>query len=711
MLPVFPNGLALHARADDPLNAAAPAGPAAMSPVNLDEETFDPPAGDPWYSPAPQQRGPRPTSGDRLVFKMRISPHWFDQNNRFWYRNDLPGGAREFILVDAEHGTRTPAFDHQKLAAALSKAAGGQVYKSDHLPFDEIELVDGSKAVRFRAGDATWQCRLDSYECSKAKPGEARPAATAPAAETSSRRRRPQGSAEGSDRPGLWELIRSPDHKWTAFVKGHNVFVRAEGKIEAVPLSTDGKDGLGYGRISWSPDSKTLVAFRIEPGERKEVYLVQSSPSGGGRAKLRTRPYALPGDKFTAYELNLFDVAAKKSIRPEVDRIDFGTPQLRWDKDGRHFTYEKIDRGHQRFRLIRVDSQTGEARNLIDEKSKTFIWTAHREGLGMRTVSWLDDSDELIYVSERDGWRHLYLIDARTGTVKNPITRGDYVVRGIDRIDEAKRQVWFRASGKNADQDPYFVHYYRVNFDGTGLVALTEGNGNRRAVQLSPDRRYLIDTYSRVDMAPVHELRRTSDGKLVCKLEETDITALKASGWSAPEVFVAKGRDGKTDIWGIISRPKNFDPARKYPVIEDIYAGPHGSFVPKDFSPARRAAALTDLGFIVVQIDGMGTANRSKAFHDVCWHNIKDAGFPDRILWHQAVGKKYPSLRPDSRGDLRHLGGRSECDRRHALSSRVLQGRGLGLRLPRQPDGQGIVERTVDGIPGRALVFGVVEHR
>ncbi len=186
------------------------------------------------------------------------------------------------------------------------------------------------------------------------------------------------------------------------------------------------------------------MAFRIEPGDRKEVYLIQSSPAGGGRAKLRTRPYALPGDKFTAYELNLFDVAEKKAIRPQVDRIDFGTPELRWDPDGRHFAYEKTDRGHQRFRLIRVDSHTGEACNIIDEKTETFIWTAHREGLGLRTVNWLDQSNEHIYVSERDGWRHLDLIDTQTGTIKNRITQGEFVVRGIDHIDEAKRQVWFR---------------------------------------------------------------------------------------------------------------------------------------------------------------------------------------------------------------------------------------------------------------------------
>ncbi|HEV3146117.1 MAG TPA: prolyl oligopeptidase family serine peptidase, partial [Gemmataceae bacterium] len=237
--------------------------------------------------------------------------------------------------------------------------------------------------------------------------------------------------------------------------------------------------------------------------------------------------------------------------------------------------------------------------------------------------------------------RHLYLIDAKEGKIKNAITHGPWVVRGIERIDEEKRQVWFRASGLNERQDPYFVHFYRVNFDGSDLTSLTEGNGNH-SVQFSPDRKYLIDTCSRVDMAPVHELRRAADGKRTCSLEKADITELEASGWKPPEVFVAKGRDGKTDIWGIICRPRDFDAAKKYAVIESIYAGPQGSFVPKSFSGFNRFADLTNLGFVVVQIDGMGTANRSKAFHDVCCKNLKDAGFPDRILWHQAVARKYP---------------------------------------------------------------------
>ncbi len=377
------------------------------------------------------------------------------------------------------------------------------------------------------------------------------------------------------------------------------------------------------------------------------MHLIQSSPPGGGRAILSSRPYPLPGDKFASYELNLFDLQTRKQLKPDVEKIDFGQPNIRWSEDGHNFSYQKVDRGHQRFRLVNVDSHTGESFNLIDEKTDTFIWTAHTEnlgeGLGAGAVTWLSSGDEIIWASEKDGWRHLYLVDGRKGGVKNQITRGEWVVRGIDRIDEAKRQIWFHASGRNPDQDPYLMHFYRINFDGTGLVALTAGNGNH-TISYSPDERYIIDTYNRVDMPGITELRRVADGQMVCQLETADISEIVENGTYQPmEVFVAKGRDDKTDIWGVITRPRNFDPSKKYPVIENIYAGPQGSFVPKTWR-ANSYAALANEGYIVVQIDGMGTANRSKAFHDVCWHDLKDAGFPDRIKWMQAAAAKYPYM-------------------------------------------------------------------
>jgi dipeptidyl aminopeptidase/acylaminoacyl peptidase len=590
--------------------------------------------------PPPQGRTAR-RDGAGKVFKDHISPHWFAGNTRFWYCNALPRGAKEFILVDAERGVRGPAFDHTKLAAALSRAAGADD-RADQLPFDNLEFAEAGKEIRFTAAGVAWRCDLASYECSKTGPASAGAATAEAGAATSAEAPR----RAGRGRRGRADSDRSPDGQWTAIVKEHNVFIRPSDPAAAeIQLSRDGKAGLAYGGLSWAPDSKALVAFRIEPGDRKEVYLVQSSPPGGGRAKLQSRPYPLPGDKFTTYEVNLFDIASRQQSKPEVDRFEHEwlSPQLHWSEDGQRCAYEQEDRGHQQLRVIEVNARTGQVRNLIDEQTKTFIWTAHTENLKLNPVTWLEQTEEIIHASERSGWRHLYLVDAAAGKVKNPITAGDWVVRGIDLIDETNRVVWFHASGMYPDQDPYLVHYGRVNFDGSGLVFLTAGNGTH-SISYSPDRRYLIDTYSRVDRAPVNELRRVSDGKLVCPLEEADVTELKAGGWAAPEVFVAKGRDGKTEIWGIICRPRDLDPGRKYPIIEDIYAGPQSAYVPKSFSAGSRYESLNRLGFVVVKIDGMGTANRSKAFHDVCWHNLKDGGFPDRILWMKAAAAKYPYL-------------------------------------------------------------------
>jgi dipeptidyl aminopeptidase/acylaminoacyl peptidase len=252
-------------------------------------------------------------------------------------------------------------------------------------------------------------------------------------------------------------------------------------------------------------------------------------------------------------------------------------------------------------------------------------------------------------MSERSGWNHLYLCSERNGEVLHQITKGSWVVRGVDYVDPEKRQIWFSASGIYAEQDPYYIHQCRVDFDGENFVVLTSGNGTHE-VEFSPDRSFFIDTYSRVDMAPVVELRRGDDGKLIRVLQSASLESLVATGWQTPERFSAKGRDGVTDIYGVIYRPSNFDASKSYPILESIYAGPHGSHVPKKFSVFRREQEMAELGFVVVQIDGMGTSNRSKAFHDVCWKNLGDSGFPDRMLWIKAVANKYPYM------DLNRIG-------------------------------------------------------
>jgi len=566
------------------------------------------------------------------VYKSRINAQWSEDNTHFWYRNDLAKGHREFVLVDMDKGMRRLAFDHKKLADALSKISQNQV-EAHKLPIDGLSFDLSNDTVSFRAFGRFFICELKTHALTQLeKPKNV-------IKRRKSETEDPNNNKERKPRSYRPSREMSPDGNWRAFIRDHNIFIRATEGEEEIQLSKDGKDRNSYQDPYWAPNSKKLFAFRVQPGSIGDVHLVESSPKGGGRANLRSRRYPLPGDKFATHELNHFDVEKKTHTKPEVGIIDFRAPRLRWTQDGRHFRYQKIDRGHQRFRVIEVDTFTGKFRNIIDDVEKTFIWTEHPKDLGVPLVNWLDETNEIIYLSEKDGWRHLYLIDVKAGKTKNQITKGKFVVRYVDWIDKEKRQIWFRASGLNEAQDPYLMHYYRVNFDGTGFTALTQGNGWHN-ITYSPDRKYIIDQYSRVDMEPVHNLRRVSDGSLVCELEKADITELEASGWKAPEVFRANGRDGKTGIWGIVARPKDFDPKKKYPVIEDMYAGPHDSYVPKQFSAGRRFSSWTDMGFVVVKIDGMGTANRSKAFHDVCWQNLKDAGFPDRILWHKAYAEK-----------------------------------------------------------------------
>jgi dipeptidyl aminopeptidase/acylaminoacyl peptidase len=562
-----------------------------------------------------------------LVLKKEVKVHWFDDNARFWYRNDLRE-SKEFIAVDAEEGARKPAFDHRRLAEWLS-AATAKEYAADNLPFDSIEFVDDANAIRFEIEKIQWKFDLTTHECTRIGRVEEKEQP-----EKSDERRR--GRRERDER----ESKSSPDGNWEAVFKDNNLYLRSTQDAREFRLSHNGEKKHYYSSASWSPYSRMIVAYRTEPGDNKKVYRVESSPEEEGRAKLHSNEYELPGDKMTSYEMSVFYVATKERTKVDTEPIDFGRPpRLRWTKDCRSFLFSRTDRGHERTRVIRVDANTGKTKTVVDEQSETFI-SLWWNGIGTR---YLNDCSEIIWPSERDGWKHLYLYDGRTGKLKNQITKGAWVVRGIVHVDEENRTIFFRASGREKNRDPYLIHCYRINFDGTDLICLTPETGDHK-VEFSPDHKYLVDTYSRVDSPPVHELRLASDGELICQLERADASALFEAGWKAPEPFVAKGRDGKTDIHGVIFRPMKLDESKKYPVIEDIYAGPHGSFVPKSWRDFYSAQSLAELGFIVVKMDGMGTNNRSKAFHDVCWKNLGDSGFPDRILWIKAAAKRYPYM-------------------------------------------------------------------
>jgi dipeptidyl aminopeptidase/acylaminoacyl peptidase len=611
-----------------------------------------------------------------LAVNVVEQPTWIGTTAKFWYRKSVKGG-NEFVLVDAAAPApaKTPAFDHVRLAASLS-AAAGEKYTALTLPFPSITFTDKESAIEFVAVGQRWSCSLSDYTCKKLGPAPAfgmrgaRGGSPALDEEESPREfgndvtdgmtdLYPQAQQQLGQRgafPGAPGAAApptekgSPDTQWEAFIQNFNVFVRPKGKpADAFPMSWDGSEGNYYtlASIAWSPDSKRLAAYRVRPGYTRLVHYVESSPTDQLQPKHSTREYAKPGDSLDIARPVLFDLASKKQII--VDNALFPNPYSLsnpvWWKDGRGFTFEYNQRGHQVYRVIEVDAATGAARALISEEPKTFYsyrpLTGGRSETGSHYRLDLADGKEILWTSERDGWRHLYLYDGLTGQVKNQVTQGEWVFRAVDKVDEAKRQIWFQASGMIPGQDPYFTHYYRINFDGSGLTALTEADGTH-TVAYSADMSYCVDVWSRVDAPTAAVLKRTEDRKLLLELEKGDASALTAAGWKTPEPFKAKGRDGKTDIWGVIFRPTNFQPTRKYPVIESIYAGPQGSFVPKTFASFYQQQALAEIGFVVVQIDGMGTANRSKAFHDVAWMNLGDAGFPDRILWHKAVAAKYP---------------------------------------------------------------------
>jgi dipeptidyl aminopeptidase/acylaminoacyl peptidase len=560
-----------------------------------------------------------------LVVNVADNFQWTDGGDRVTFRRSVEGG-HEFLVMDRSTGAEELVFDHGRMASALAALAGGD-YGQLTLPFNSVELVAGGSAVEVAFSGDRFRCTLSNYQCTEV-------------ASTGG------GGWQGGGGQGGNQVRTSPDGRHEALIHNHNVVVREAGNGAEVYRSHDGSEGNAYSlqSLSWAPDSRRLAAYRIIPGYERLVHYVESAPSDQLQPRHSTVTYTKPGDVLDVRQPVLFDVQEGRQtvISNALFPNAYSMSGLRWRDDGRELVFEYNQRGHDTYRVIGVNPSTGEARAIINEETDSFFYYRPTSGSGKYFRHDLDDGREIIWMSERDGWSHLYLYDGETGAVKNQITSGEWLVRDVEHVDEENRQIYFAAGGTNADQDPYFVHFYRINFDGTGLTRLTEANGTH-TISLSPDLEYYVVTWSRVDLPHVTELRRTSDQQAVAELGRGDHSALLAAGWQEPEVFTALGRDGETEIWGIIVRPSNFDPSLSYPVIESIYAGPHNNHVPKAFSVHmnRGILAQAELGFVAVMIDGMGTSNRSKAFHDVAWKNLGDAGFPDRILWHEAVAEQY----------------------------------------------------------------------
>ena len=437
--------------------------------------------------------------------------------------------------------------------------------------------------------------------------------------------------------------VVSPDGKLEAYIEGENVVLHEVGKpyTEKRILSTDGTLSNYYSAwIQWSPDSKYIMTCKRRPVEKRYVYYVESSPADQLQPILHKQEYAKPGDELPFKVPCIFDVNTCKEVIASTQLFDkqFSLDGFTWTADNKEVIFEYNERGHKVYRVLAMSAQTGKVRTIIEETATTFVNYPRHYRYDFA------DTSKMIWMSERDNWNHLYLYNVANGKVIKQITKGTWCVREVIKVDEKANTIYFSASGVNPNEDPYQIHYYRIDMNGKNMICLTPAEGNHQAV-FNYDMKYLVDKYSKVDTPPVTELRSGVDGKLISNIAKADISKLKESGWVAPEIFKAKGRDGITDIWGIIQRPTNFDPTKKYPVIEYIYAGPGDAYTPKSFIAYNwNTTALAELGFIVVQMDGMGTAWRGKKFEELCYKNLKDAGFPDRELWIKAAAAKYPYM-------------------------------------------------------------------
>lgn len=564
--------------------------------------------------------------------------------NKMWY-SVTENGGQKYYLVDLKTNKHEVIFDNDKVASAMSSQLGSEV-KGNQLWINPelVKLNDGNVGVKFAAKGYNWTYDAQKNELTKGEEMKGD--------RDGDWRRGPRGErpwSEVDDQRG--RTADFGDGKIQVYGKDNNLYIKNKDTKEESALTTDGNEHFYYSSWgSFSSDGKYYATVKIKPAPKRYVTYVNSSPSDQLQPKYFNIEYAKPGDSLDYKVPVVIELATKKVIVPSdelfASQFDLSTP--RWDEGKHTLTFEFNERGHKTYRVLELNAETGKVRPIIEEKENKYIaWTR----LSRNDLS---DGKHIIWFSERDRYGHLYMYDRTTGKVVNQITKGKFYVRQILNIDEDNKVIYFTASGEglpktNPNEDPYNIHYCKVNFNGKGFVDLTPEEGNHRAT-FNEDRTYLVDTYSTVENPPVTVLRNGKTGKIVRTLAKADISELKKTDWQPQEVFVAKGRDGKTDMWGIIQRPSNFDPNKKYPVIEYIYSGPGDQYVPKNFSAVGSLSDLAELGFIVVQLDAMTTSWRSKDFEEVCYKNLKDAGFPDRIAWIKAAAEKYPYMDLDRVG-------------------------------------------------------------
>ena len=588
-----------------------------------------------------------------LVYHSVERPVWL-ADGRVWYRDRGPEGTT-YTLVDPAKGTKAPAFDHAKLATALN-AAGARA-DARNLSISEFSLSDGDKTMTLAMGPRHWSCDLSGAGVCKStdRGGQA-------------------GRPAGARGRAAFEL--SPDGTKAAFIRDWNLYVRDVATGKETQLTTDGVKDYGYATdnagwqsgdgpvLLWSPDSRKIATFQQDQRKVGEMYLV---PVTNGHPKLKAWKYPLVGDAdVTMIERVIIEVDSPKVIRlkmpadqhrstlcDDVHCRGGGWDDVQWNDDATKIAFASSSRDHKQVWLRVADAATGEIREVMNETTPKFF----ESGNGRVNWKYLWGTNEVLWFSERDGWGQMYLFDGATGKLKNQITHGDGNVTQVLLVNPNDRTLYFLAVGKEKGRDPYFSHYYSIHFDGSGLKLLTPENAEH-AVTPSPDGKYFIDVAS-TPTEPQTTVVRDTNGKVAVAVAKQDITKLVAAGWVPPTPITVKARDGKTDLYGFLFKPTNFDASKKYPIVNNVYPGPQtGSCGSRSFSASRRdMQALAELGFVVVCIDGMGTPWRSKEFHEFYYAKLGDNTIPDQVAGMKELASKYPWIDIDKAGMYGHSGG------------------------------------------------------
>ena len=563
-----------------------------------------------------------------------ITPRWMADGNSFWYAEGAPDNT-VIYRFDPVAKTRTALFDAARLRTALTAVVGHELpYRG--LPFETFTFLDQQRSVRFAFGGTEYVMALSSYEIRK----------LTPPSRQELERSTPRVVRIDYVGPNTSEML-SPDGRWLLGENDFNLYIRSTYDGREVPLTTDGVEhvewrigNLDNNRTStakWSPDSSRIGVLKRDNREVWKLPIINQLKQND---EVFYVPWTKAGGRQGLTELYVIDVRSRTQVKAQLPvENDRYLVMIGWLPDGSELLFTHMTRDHKRLQIMGMNPATGAVRTLVEETQKTFIKGITRFPAWDRGIfTLIDGGKQFLFISERDGWDHIYLYKI-DGTLVRRLTTGEWPVLQVQAVDMKGQWVYFTA---HAEPQLYDTHLYRIGLDGKGFKRLTEGEGIHSAV-LSPSMAYFVDTHSSFDRPQAVDVR-TTDGAQVQTLAKADVSALTAAGFKPPEEVILKAADGKTDLYGVIYKPHDFDPAKKYPVVENIYAGPLVPWIPRGYFKGRAvySQSLAELGFVVVLLDGRGSTDRGKAFQDVVYGNFGRHEIPE----HAAALKQMASTRP-----------------------------------------------------------------